>query len=126
MGEVIEICSPSKVYSWREAVDMIPMLKRISSSTDKAINKILAKQRFMIATFAPKQRIDAYDVQVEEELKRWGGKLARLGIQRLSGRLLFNTGSGYWVLDLRDTKIDHYIDYDKPITEMRKITIVER
>lgn len=126
MGDVVEICSPSKIYSWQEAMDMIPMLKRISSETDVSIRKSLSEQSFVIKCGAPKHVLDKYDNLVQEELKRWGGKLARLGIQRLSGRLLFNTGFGFWVLDLNDTKIDHYVDYDKPISEMRKITIVER
>lgn len=124
MGEVFSICEANKKFTLEEAEDMIPMLKRISNNCDKVIEKLLAEQRYYIKCDAPKVRIDNIDVQIAEELQRWGGKVARLGIRLFNGQYLFNNGTGYWSWYKSEDKITNYINYGEDPSNRRPLSLL--
>lgn len=121
MGEVIHICNPDKIWDLDECNRWLPLIRRLSNECDTDVSKLLAKQRYLIKTGARREQVDAIDPQVVDTLKRWGGKIARLGVKVNSGYLLFHSGWGYynWLPGEESVRFCQY--YGDPITTRRPV-----
>jgi hypothetical protein len=124
MGEVHYICQENQKFTLAEAEAMIPTLLRLSQKCDIVVDKLLATQRFMIKAGAPKRVIDSLDEDVINELKRWGGKVARLGVRLQGGQYLFDSGMGFWSWYRGEPNISHYLNYMEPFDARRPIGIL--
>lgn len=123
-SNVVKICQDNQKFTLEEAEVMIPTLRRISDKCDLAVEKLLSIQRFMMQSGAPERVIKSLDDQVIDELKKWGGKVARLGIRLSAGQYLFDNGQGFWSWYKNEPNISHYLNYMEPFDARRPIGIL--
>lgn len=122
LDNVIEICNPDKKWSLEEANSMLPLLRRLSNKCDSVVNKLLADQRYLLGCGAPKEKIENIDLEVQNELKKWGEKVVRLGCKYRNGYILFDSGYMYYSWLPTEPEIGLYQPYYDPFNMRRKLT----
>lgn len=108
-----------RVFTLGEALELFPLVHRITEAAYHELEPVRHKLEAMIPTNPLMQDVERrYEVIV----KAWVGKMERLGLV-VKGLWLvdFDTGDGYLCWKFPELKLGHYHSYDEGFTGRRPI-----
>lgn len=122
MGSLIRINQENITFSLEEAVEVLPIVKRIVAKHEVVIQKLLKEQRYALDAKAGLETIKEYDKKLVNEQIAWGSKLTRMGLRVSGGYVYFNTGTGWYVWLIGHDNIQYYLEHGKGLESLIKIT----
>lgn len=123
MGETSAIqignCNEPRIFSLKEAQALFPMVRSMTRSAYEELEPLRQKLEALLPTNPELVRIEA---EYEEVVKRWVGKMERLGLV-VKGLWLvdFDTGDGYLCWKFPELRLGHYHAYNDGFTGRRPI-----
>lgn len=115
----ISVRRDPRVFTLTEAEELFPIVWRIT----RAAHAKLEPYRRALDTIAPMSpRLEAVEQQYETIVRRWVGKMERLGLV-VKGLWLvdFDTGDGYLCWKFPELRIGHYHGYDEGFGGRRRL-----
>jgi|SRR3990172_6433265 len=105
----IAACNDSRVFTLAEAESLFPLIRRL---TKVAYHDLEPVRRSLEAMVPTNPLIQDVERQYEAIVKRWVGKMERLGLV-VKGLWLvdFDTGDGYLCWKFPELRIGHYHGY---------------
>ncbi len=109
----------TQIFTLDEAREMLPLVSKITAA---AVQELEPVQKRLRRSLACDPRLPAIEARYEHIVRRWIGKIERLG---LAARGLwwvdFDTGEGFVCWRYPEIRLDYFHDYgDKP-SERRRI-----
>jgi len=115
----ISVRNDPRVFTLTEAEELFPIVWRIT----RAAHAKLEPYRRALETIAPMSpQLKAVERQYETVVRRWVGKMERLGlvVKRL-WLVDFDTGDGYLCWKFPELRIGHYHGYDEGFAGRRRL-----
>lgn len=111
-----------RVYTLSEAYALFPLVRRVTQAAYEELEPVRQKLEAMLPT---NPSIPEVEKQYEAIVKRWVGKMERLGLV-IKGLWLvdFDTGDGYLCWKFPELKLGHYHSYNEGFAGRRPITEV--
>ncbi|MHB1567494.1 MAG: DUF2203 domain-containing protein [Acidiferrobacter sp.] len=108
-----------RVFTLGEARELFPLVRRITYGGYRELEPL----RSQLSILSPgSARLYETEEQYERVVKRWVGKMARLGVV-VKGLWLvdFDTGDGYLCWRFPELKLGHYHGYDEDYASRRPL-----
>ncbi len=112
-------CGESRIFSLSEARSLFPLVSRVTEAAHAELEPV----RKTLETLLPTDpRLPAVEKTYEEIVKRWVGKMERLGLV-VKGLWLvdFDTGDGYLCWKFPELRLAHYHGYDEGFAGRRPL-----
>ena len=105
----IMACDDPRVFTLAEAETLFPLVRRITHEAHEELEPVRRKLESMVPS---NPRIQDVEREYEEIVKRWVGKMERLGLV-VKGLWLvdFDTGDGYICWRFPELKLGYYHSY---------------
>lgn len=100
-----------RVFTLREAQDLLPLVRKITSSTVEQVHEMATRLEAVAESDPEFEEVsEAIDVIV----RRWAEKLQKLGCE-VKGLWLvdFDNGQGYYCWAYPEDELDHFHSYDQ-------------
>lgn len=119
----MSICQQPRFFTLQEADELVPIISRITKHNEREVQKLLDKQRYMLKSGAPQERITEADTLVGKHLVDWGAKLTKLGCKVFGmGYVGFDCGSGFWSWHEGDgDKVNYFHGYMETPLQRREV-----
>lgn len=116
----ILVSSDPRVFTLAEAQALFPVVRRITQVAYEQLAPVRQRLEAMVPT---DPRIEEVERQYEAIVKRWVGKMERLGLV-VKGLWLvdFDTGDGYLCWKFPELRINHYHGYGEGFAGRRPLT----
>ena len=125
LNNVVTMCVLDRKFTLAEANELLPMLRRISTKHDIAINRALADQRYLMKVGAPQKVITDCDNRVVAELQSWARKVLKLGVKQFQGGWYgFDCGFGYYSWTPNEDTIRYFHGYLERPSARRPIGVM--
>ncbi len=118
----ISVSNDPRVFTLAEAQALFPLVRRITQAAFEQLAPVRQRLESMVPT---DPRIEEVERQYEIIVKRWVGKMERLGLV-VKGLWLvdFDTGDGYLCWKFPELRINHYHGYHEGFAGRRPLTEV--
>lgn len=118
----ISAANDPRVFTLAEAQALFPLVRRITQAAFEQLAPVRQRLESMVPT---DPRIAEVERQYEAIVKRWVGKMERLGLV-VKGLWLvdFDTGDGYLCWKFPELRINHYHGYHEGFAGRRPLTEV--
>lgn len=118
----ISVSSDPRVFTLAEAQALFPLVRRITQAAFEQLAPVRQRLESMVPT---DPRIEEVERQYETIVKRWVGKMERLGLV-VKGLWLvdFDTGDGYLCWKFPELRINHYHGYHEGFAGRRPLSEV--
>lgn len=115
----ISVSSDPRVFTLAEAQALFPVVRRITQVAYEQLAPVRQRLEAMVPT---DPRIEEVERQYEAIVKRWVGKMERLGLV-VKGLWLvdFDTGDGYLCWKFPELRINHYHGYSEGFAGRRPL-----
>ncbi len=111
-----------RVFSLSEARALFPLVNKITAAAYRELNPVRQRLQCMLPTNSQLPEVEA---QYEAIVKRWAGKMERLGLIVKGMWLLnFDTGEGYLCWKFPELRLCHYYPYDQDFASRRPLNEV--
>lgn len=109
----------TRVFTLSTALELFPLVRAITAASATELEPISIQLRDL---FQNQQEINQLEKSYERIVRRWVGKMERLGLV-VKGLWLvdFDTGDGYLCWKYPETELAHYHPYDKGFNGRRSI-----
>ena len=110
-------CGETRIFSLSEAQSLFPLVSRLTQEAHAELEPV----RKTLETLLPTDpRLAVVEKTYEETVKRWVGKMERLGLV-VKGLWLvdFDTGDGYLCWKFPELRLGHYHGYDEGFASRR-------
>jgi hypothetical protein len=109
----------TRVFSLAEAKTLFPLVRRV---TQAAYAELEPVRKTLEALLPTDPRVGEIEQQYEVIVKRWVGKMERLGLV-VKGLWLvdFDTGDGYLCWKFPELRLAHYHSYDEGFADRRPL-----
>ncbi len=109
----------TRVFSLTEAKTLFPLVRRI---TQTAYAELEPVRKTLDGLLPTDPRVAGVETQYEVVVKRWVGKMERLGLV-VKGLWLvdFDTGDGYLCWKFPELRLAHYHSYDEGFASRRPL-----
>jgi hypothetical protein len=116
----ISVSNDPRVFTLAEAQALFPLVRRITQAAYEQLAPVRQRLEAMVPT---DPRIEEVERQYETIVKRWVGKMERLGLV-VKGLWLvdFDTGDGYLCWKFPELRINHYHSYHEGFAGRRPLT----
>lgn len=118
----ISVSNDPRVFTLAEAQALFPLVRRITQAAFEQLAPVRQRLESMVPT---DPRIEEVERQYETIVKRWVGKMERLGLV-VKGLWLvdFDTGDGYLCWKFPELRINHYHGYHEGFAGRRPLAEV--
>ena len=118
----IGVYNQPRVYTLAEAMALFPLVRRVTQQAYEELEPVRRKLEAMLPT---NPQITDVEKQYEIIVKRWVGKMERLGLV-IKGLWLvdFDTGDGYLCWKFPELRLGHYHGYHQGFAGRRPISEV--
>ena len=108
-----------RIYTLSEALALFPLVRRVTQAAYEELEPVRRKLEAMLPT---NPHIAEVEKEYEAIVKRWVGKMERLGLV-IKGLWLvdFDTGDGYLCWKFPELKLGHYHGYHEGFAGRRPI-----
>lgn len=115
----IVTCDEPRVFTLSEAWELFPLVRRLTQEAYDELRPVRQKLESMLPTDPLIARVEA---DYERIVKRWVGKMERLGLV-IKGLWLvdFDTGEGYLCWKFPELKLGYYHGYQEGFAARRPI-----
>lgn len=115
----INVCREPRAFSLAEARALFPLVQRITLAAYKELEPV---RRRLEAALPASPEIREIERQYETVVRRWVGKMERLGLV-VKGLWLvdFDTGDGYLCWKFPELRIGHYHGYQEDFAGRRPL-----
>lgn len=112
-------CEESRVFTLKEARELLPVVKRITTMASQELEPVKHRIENMLAT---DPRLKAVEREYESVVRRWVRKMERLGLV-VNGLWMvnFDTGDGYLCWQHPETRIAWFHDYSAGVADKRAL-----
>lgn len=118
----ISVSNDPRVFTLAEAQALLPLVRRITQTAYEQLGPVRQRLESMVPT---DPRIAEVERQYEAIVKRWVGKMERLGLVVKGLWLLdFDTGDGYLCWRFPELRINHYHGYHEGFAGRRPLAEV--
>lgn len=120
---VIQPLSPREL-SLEEAEQLLALVKSLTAPAAKSLAPIQDKIQNMVPA---DPRLPALSADYERIVRRWQGKLARLGVT-VHGlwQVGFDSGEGWWSWQYPETRLKYFQEYDQPFSARQPLNALNR
>jgi hypothetical protein len=118
----ISVSNEPRVFTLAEAQALFPLVRRLTQAAYERLAPVRQRLEAMVPT---DPRIEEVERQYEVIVKRWVGKMERLGLV-VKGLWLvdFDTGDGYLCWKFPELRISHYHSYHEGFAGRRPLSEV--
>lgn len=115
----IGACNEPRIFTLSEARVLFPMVRTITAAAHDELEPV---RRRLEATLPTNPELPAIEREYEDTVKRWAGKMERLGVV-VKGLWLvdFDTGEGFLCWRYPELSLGHFHDYHEGFTSRRSI-----
>jgi len=115
----IGACDEPRVFTLSEALELFPTVRHLTQAAYEELDPVRHKLEAMLPT---NPLLTKAEKQYEMIVKRWVGKMERLGLV-VKGLWLvdFDTGDGYLCWKFPELKLGHYHSYEEGFTGRRPL-----
>lgn len=126
LGDLIRICqTPGAIFTLEEANEILPLIKKITDKSSALVDQYLHDQNWYMKSGAPEKKIKELDAKVQDELKKWAGKIGRLGLTVIGSNIvLFNNSVGWWSWFYGEDTVCHFHGYNETIQQRRRVGLL--
>jgi hypothetical protein len=122
LQEVARICHPgdTQIFTLSEARQLLSVVARV---TDTAVRELAPLQKRLRRMLACDPRLKAVEAEYEQVVRRWIGKIDRLGLIATGlWWVNFDIGEGYICWRYPEIRLDYFRSYGDGPEERRKIS----
>lgn len=115
----IGVCDNPRVFTLAEALALFPLVRQVTANAHRELEPI---RRLLTSLTPGTAALGEAEEQYEHIVKRWVGKMERLGLVVKGLWLIdFDTGDGYLCWRFPELKLGHYHGYNEDFTTRRSL-----